>query len=119
MDGAGRLLRQRIQALRELDGRTQAQIAEALVLTGQSISEIANGPEAPRFATLVRIVRELGEPTESLFAFHTLGPRDTEHQRAVRALLRRLRDQPPEVIRALTKQAKALILLVGRGNHAS
>jgi transcriptional regulator with XRE-family HTH domain len=117
VDEARRLLGRRIQALRKLDGRTQEQLAEALDLTGQSISEIENGHEAPRFATLVKIARELGEPLESFFAFDTLGPRDKEHQRAVRDLLRLLRDQPPEVVRTLTQQAKPLIALVGRASE--
>ncbi len=118
-DLAKRLFGARVRVLRERDGRTQEALAEAVGLQPATVSQIENGHEAPRFASIVRLAQALGEPVESLFAFDTVGAPDKDHARATRELLRLLRDQPPDVVRTVTVQARALTKLLARRDGAA
>ena len=108
---ARRLFGARLRAVRQQAGLTQRALAEAVGLEEKAISKMENANETPRFNNLVLIASALDVSMEEFFAFETVGPRDKAHNRAVRDLLRLLKDQPPEVIHTLTRQAKPLIAL--------
>ena len=104
----------RVKMIRETQGRRQEEVAAAIGLSQQSLSAIENGRSSPRLSTILRLAEVLRTPASAIFDFDAAGPPESEHQRAVRDLLRLLREQPPEVVRTLTQQAKPLIALVGR-----
>lgn len=104
----------RVKTIRETQGRRQEEVAAAIGLSQQSLSAIENGRSSPRLPTILRLAEALETPASAIFDFDAAGPPESEHQRAVRDLLRLLRDQPPGVVRTLTQQAKPLIALVGR-----
>lgn len=110
---ARRLFGARLRIVRQQAGLTQRKLAEAVGLEEKAISKMENANEAPRFNNLVLIASVLDVPMEEFFAFDTVGAHDKAHHRAIRDLLRLLKDQPAAVVETLTRQAKPLIALAG------
>lgn len=60
----------RIRELRaQADGMTQAQLAEAIGVTRQTVHAIEKGKYSPSLEVAFRIARTLGVPLETVFQF--------------------------------------------------
>lgn len=65
-----KLLGQRIQELRKLNGFTQEKLAEAIGIESGSLSAIESGRHFPSLLTLEKIAKKLDTQLQSFFEFH-------------------------------------------------
>ncbi len=82
----------RVQALRELAGLTQEQLAEKIDRSVDTISNIERGANSTRIETAGRIAEVLGVSLPELFEFGELGA-DRQHRRRINALAEALARQ--------------------------
>ena len=64
----------RLQSLRLNAGVTQEQLADAMGLTVESISNIERGIHGPKFDNLEKIAKVLGVSVKDLFEFDSASP---------------------------------------------
>lgn len=60
-------MRNRVKELRLRDGLTQAELADTVSVSRQSIISIENGRFTPSLPLAIRLARSFGEPVESVF----------------------------------------------------
>lgn len=82
----------RVQALRELAGLTQEQLAEKIDRSVDTISNIERGANSTRIETAGRIAEVLGVSLPELFEFGELVA-DRQHRRRINALAEALARQ--------------------------
>lgn|GEM_PF-673708 len=93
-----------VRKLRKSKDMTQEQLAEAVECNVDTISNVERGAKAVRLDTIVGIAEVFGVEVGELF---DLQPRNLPDE--ILRLMALLEDQPSNVIKTVTEQAKVLI----------
>jgi transcriptional regulator with XRE-family HTH domain len=103
-EAIGRALR----AAREKVGLTQAQLAETIGVTNETISRVERGAYEPAFSTMVALAQALNFRIDSMAAGVLAGEVSVSTSPLVRRLAERASQLEPEAIQVLIRLAELL-----------
>ena len=117
----GLLLGRRVEELRRLAGRTQAQLAKLISAPTAIISRLERGLAIPSVGRLVKIARALDTNLPDLFAYDDSDPDadQARRQRALRAIGYRLRRRQFADVEAVLEMIKLVFAIRRRGERTA
>lgn len=101
----------RVKKLRQDKNLSQADLAEKIEKSVDTISNIERGQFSPRLETALHIATALNVKLHELFRIDTMTKHDREKLEILDDLFDLLKDQPEEVLRFALEQAKQLVSL--------
>lgn len=101
----------RIKTLRKESNISQAQLAEMIDMSIDTMSNIERAKTIPRLDTVMQIAEKLNVEVYQLFQMHDIPTNDKEKLKTINEIVRLLSTQPDDILKFSLKQTKELIKL--------